>query len=100
PVNPLTVIRKAAGPALDTIADGLRDCAAALRDGSREEADATLAALRAGEASVVAFSNALPGAREAATLAPVRWRSRGPLTQYLDAAEHVDHALRNARVLA
>ena len=36
----------------------------------------------------------------AATLAPVRWRSRGPLAQYLDAAEHVDHALRNARVLA
>ena len=28
------------------------------------------------------------------------WRSRGPLTQYLDAAEHVDHALRNGRVLA
>src|SRR5207248_8021321 len=49
---------------------------------------------------VVAFGNALAGAQEAATLAPVRWRSRGPLAQYLDAAEHVDHALRNARVLA
>jgi len=100
PVNPLTTIRRAAGPALDVIADGLRDCAAALRHGSRDEADAALAALRAGEAKVVGFRNALSGAREAATLAPVRWRSRGPLAQYLDAAEHVDHALRNARVLA
>src|SRR5205814_682275 len=30
PVNPLTVIRRAAGPALDVIAQGLRDCADAL----------------------------------------------------------------------
>src|SRR5256714_4348071 len=94
PVNPLTTIRRAAGPALDVIADGLRDCAAALRHRSRDEADAALAALRTGEAKVVGFRNALSGAREAATLAPVRWRSRGPLAQYLDAAEHVDHALR------
>jgi uncharacterized membrane protein YgaE (UPF0421/DUF939 family) len=100
PVNPLTTIRRAAGPALDVIAEGLRDCAAALRHRSRDEADAALATLRTGEAKVVAFRNALSGAREAATLAPVRWRSRGPLAQYLDAAEHVDHALRNTRVLA
>src|SRR5438874_3587370 len=46
PVNPLTVIRRAAGPALDVIATGLRDCATALSDGSREEADAALARLR------------------------------------------------------
>ncbi|HET7343520.1 MAG TPA: hypothetical protein VFL90_18790, partial [Methylomirabilota bacterium] len=59
--------------------------------------EAALATLRAGEASVVAFRNALTGAREAAALAPVYWRSRGPLTQYLEAAEHIDHALRNGR---
>jgi len=100
PVNPLTAIRRSAGPALDVIAEGLRDCAAALRDGSREDADAALSRLRSGETAVVTFRNALAGAREAATLAPVYWRSRGPLAQYLDAAEHVDHALRNGRVLA
>ena len=100
PVNPLTVIRRAAGPALDVIAMGLRDCATALSDGSREEADAALARLRTGERSVAAFRDALAGAREAATLAPVFWRSRGPLAQYIDAAVHIDHALRNGRVLA
>src|SRR6266545_3644063 len=62
PVNPSAVIRRAAGPAMDLLADGLRGCAAAL--------------------------------------APVFWRSRGPLTQYLDAAEHIEHAARNGRVLA
>src|SRR5256886_6679190 len=100
PVNPLTVIRRAAGPALDVIAAGLRDCADALGERSREEADAALARLRTGERSVAAFRDALAGAREAATLAPGFWRSRGPLAQYIDAAVHIDHALRNGRVLA
>jgi uncharacterized membrane protein YgaE (UPF0421/DUF939 family) len=100
PVNPLTVIRRAAGPALDVIATGLRECADALAHGSREEADAVLARLRVGEKSVAAYRDALAGAREAATLAPVFWRSRGPLAQYIDAAADIDHALRNGRVLA
>jgi hypothetical protein len=100
PMNPLTVIRRAAGPALDVIATGLRDCATALTDSDRDEAQATLDRLRAGEAAVAAFRTALDGAREAATLAPVFWRSRGPLAGYLDAVVHIDHALRNGRVLA
>lgn len=100
PVNPLTVIRRAAGPAFDVIATGLRDCAAALAHGDRDGAQAALDRMRVGEARVAAFRDALAGAREAATLAPVFWRSRGPLALYLDAAVHVDHALRNGRVLA
>jgi uncharacterized membrane protein YgaE (UPF0421/DUF939 family) len=100
PVNPLTVIRRAAGPAFDVIATGLRDCAVALAHGDKDGAQAALDRMRVGEARVAAFRDALAGAREAATLAPVFWRSRGPLALYLDAAVHVDHALRNARVLA
>jgi uncharacterized membrane protein YgaE (UPF0421/DUF939 family) len=100
PVNPLTVIRRAAGPALDVVATGLRECADALADPDRAEAQEALTRLRAGDAKVTAFRDALAGAQEAATLAPVYWRRRAPLDQYLDAAVHVDHALRNARVLA
>jgi len=48
---------------------------------------------------MTAFRDALADARETATLAPVRWRARVPLAQYVDAAPHLDHALRNARVL-
>jgi uncharacterized membrane protein YccC len=99
PVNPLTVIRKAAGPAFRVIVDGLHSAADALERGDREGAEAALAGLRTGEASVVAFRQALGNAREIATLAPVRWRSRVPLAQYVDAAPHVDHSVRNARVL-
>jgi len=100
PVNPLTVIRRAAGPALDTIATGLRDCATALAGHDLDGAQAVLERLRNSEPKVTAFREALAGAREVATLTPVYWRSRGPLTLYLDAAVHVEHALRNGRVLA
>jgi len=99
PLNPLTHIRRAAGPALDVIARGLRDCATALEMASREAAEAALTRLRE-DRSIAAFRDALSGARETAALAPVRWRSRGPLNQYLDSAEHLDHAVRNCRVLA
>jgi uncharacterized membrane protein YgaE (UPF0421/DUF939 family) len=99
-VNPLTVIRRAAGPTFEQLRDGLRACASALVSGSLDDAQAALTALRATEASIAAFRDALSNARETATLAPVRWRARVPLAQYVDAEPHLDHAVRNARVLA
>jgi predicted membrane chloride channel (bestrophin family) len=33
-------------------------------------------------------------------VAPLRWRSRGALSRYVEAAEHLERALGNARVLA
>src|SRR5213082_1118743 len=67
PVNPLTVIRRAAGPALDVVVAGLHDCALALSDRDRDEAQAALERLRAGESRVTAFRDALAGAQETAT---------------------------------
>jgi hypothetical protein len=99
-VNPLTRIRRAAGPAVECLTTGLRACAAALEAGSLDDAHAALDALRRSEASIGGFRDALSDARETATLAPVRWRARVPLAQYVDAEPHLDHALRNARVLA
>jgi uncharacterized membrane protein YgaE (UPF0421/DUF939 family) len=98
-VNPLTVIRKAADPPLGAVAEGLRRCADGLAAGDQEEVRAALADLRTAEGKMTAFRDALADARETATLAPVRWRARVPLAQYVDAAPHLDHALRNARVL-
>ncbi|GAA5177683.1 aromatic acid exporter family protein [Rugosimonospora acidiphila] len=99
-INPLTVMKRAAAPAFDCLAEGLRDCARALASGSLEQAQAALNALSDADSSITRFQDALADARETATLAPVRWRARVPLTEYVDAAPHIDHALRNARVLA
>src|SRR5436305_7132446 len=46
PVNPLTVIRRVAGAALDAIVAGLRDCAAALAERDQARAQAALDRLR------------------------------------------------------
>jgi hypothetical protein len=99
-VNPLTRIDRAAGPTFGCLSEGLRACAEALRTGSLDDAEEALNALRRSESSIAAFRDALADARETATLAPVRWRARVPLAQYVDAEPHLDHAMRNARVLA
>lgn len=99
PTNPLTLVRRATAPMLDLLANGLAETAAALSARDRAGAEQALARLRAGEADLRRFQEALTAARENAALAPIRWRVRAPLTQYVDAAEHVGHALRNTRVL-
>ncbi|HKE65602.1 MAG TPA: FUSC family protein [Micromonosporaceae bacterium] len=100
PVNPLTTVQKAVGPALDLLATQVTVCADALAEHDVERARAALDEMRAGETQLARFREALNIASETVSIAPTRWRSRAPLSQYLDAAVHIDRALRNARVLA
>jgi uncharacterized membrane protein YgaE (UPF0421/DUF939 family) len=100
PFNPLTRVQRAAGHALDLLADALRTTAQALRDGNPEQARQALATMRATEPDHAALHESLVMGRETAYLAPIRWRTRGALTRYVDAAVHVERATRNARVLA
>lgn len=99
-LNPLTLIRKAARPVFDDLVHGLRDCATALEHRRKGEARVAVAGLGGSEREMAGFRAALADARETAALAPVRWRTRAPLAQYLDAAGHLDDALGNALVLA
>jgi uncharacterized membrane protein YgaE (UPF0421/DUF939 family) len=99
PLNPLTVVGRAAGPALDVLADGLTETADALAARAGDQVEAVLARLRAAEGDLRTLQEAIEAASETAALAPVRWRTRGALNQYIDAAEHVARALRNSRVL-
>lgn len=99
PLNPLTVVGRAAGPALDVLAEGLTETADALAARDGDEVEAALARLRAAEGDLRTLQEAIEAASETAALAPVRWRTRGALSQYIDAAEHVARALRNSRVL-
>jgi hypothetical protein len=99
PLNPLTVIRRAADPALDVLADGLRDISEALAERDTERIEAVLVRLRAAETEFGAFAAAVTAAGENSALAPARWRSRGALVRYADSATHLTYALRNVRVL-
>lgn len=99
PLNPLTVVRRAADPALQALADGLHQVAAGLADRDPEAIDDALAKLRAAEGTFAAFSAAVIAARENVAFAPARWRARGTLAQYVEGADQVTYALRNVRVL-
>jgi uncharacterized membrane protein YgaE (UPF0421/DUF939 family) len=99
PTNPLTLVSRATDPVLRLLADGLADTAAALTDRDRGRAERALARLRAGEADLRRFQEALAAGREGATLAPIRWRARGALAQYVESADQIGYALRNTRVL-
>ncbi|MEU4239213.1 FUSC family protein [Actinoplanes sp. NPDC026619] len=99
PLNPLSVVKRAADPALRALAEGLREIGTAVAARDPEGADLALARLRAAETAFAAFSAAVTAARENVAFAPARWRSRGALAQYVDGASQVTYALRNVRVL-
>lgn len=99
PLNPLTVVGRAANPVLTALANGLTDTAKALSEKDLPQANGALNRLRDAEAQLRGFNDALTAGREIVTVAPMRWRKRGALTQYVDSYNHVARALRNSRVL-
>ncbi|MEV4345604.1 FUSC family protein [Actinoplanes sp. NPDC049596] len=100
PLNPLSVVRRAADPALQALADGLHRVAAGLSERDRDEVRDALAGLRAAEGTFAAFSAAVAAARENVAFAPARWRNRGALALYVDGADQITYMLRNIRVLS
>jgi uncharacterized membrane protein YgaE (UPF0421/DUF939 family) len=99
PLNPLTTVQRAARPALDLLSSELSGAADALATRDIELARTTLVRLRGTDPRLNGLRDSINVATETASLAPVRWRSRAPLALYVDAAVHIDRAVRNARVL-
>ncbi|MEV1285895.1 FUSC family protein [Micromonospora sp. NPDC049679] len=99
PLNPLTVVRRAANPALDLLSHGLTETAEAVEGRDPDRAREALDRMRDAERRLAAFQDAIQAANETATLAPARWRARGTLSQYVESAEYLGRALRNTRVL-
>ncbi|WP_067509008.1 aromatic acid exporter family protein [Actinoplanes sp. TFC3] len=100
PLNPLTVVRRAADPALQEMAEDLRAVGAGMAAKDADSVRTALERLREGEANFAAFAQAASAASENIAFAPARWRSRGALSQYVEGAPHLTYALRNVRVLA
>ncbi|MFI5932576.1 aromatic acid exporter family protein [Actinoplanes sp. NPDC051494] len=99
PLNPLTVVRRAADPALAAMTEGLHAVATGMRSDDNDRVRAALEQLRTAEGAFTAFAAAVTAASENIAFAPARWRSRGALAQYVEGAPHLTHALRNVRVL-
>jgi uncharacterized membrane protein YgaE (UPF0421/DUF939 family) len=100
PANPVEMVRRAGRPVLDELAAALEDIADALERRDEELAEQALVRARGIDELSAQFNEAVEVSRETTRYAPPRRRSRGVVETYADAAEHVDLAVRNTRVLA
>ncbi|GAA0388830.1 aromatic acid exporter family protein [Microbispora corallina] len=100
PPDPLALARQHAAAIFDALAGALEATAEAIESSDPAHAADALESVRGSQGSVEAFQQALETGREVAAISPLRWRRRRSLDRYLSAGTPLDHALRNARVLA
>jgi uncharacterized membrane protein YgaE (UPF0421/DUF939 family) len=100
PANPVAAVSRKAGPACTVLVDGLVQTAHAMATRNATEADEALTRINEAGSAVTQFRDTLPESRETARVAPLRWRARGVLGRYIDAAEYLERALSNVRVLS
>ena len=92
--------RQAAQPVLEDLATVLRDVAAALIGGDLELAQGALSEARRVDLPVARLREELDGGYQIARYAPPRMRHLDRLGYYTVAADQLDLAVRNTRVLA
>jgi uncharacterized membrane protein YgaE (UPF0421/DUF939 family) len=100
PVRPQAMIRRSAWPVLDELSATLEDVAGALESRDLARAEAALARARALDEKIEAFEQAVGVARETTRFAPQRRRARPYVETWVGAANQLDLAVRNVRVLA
>lgn len=99
PVNPARRIMGSARSVLAELAESMRETSAALETGDEGKAQGALLKVRRTDEQVDGLRESLAAARETARLSPVRRRSLARLDAYLTAAEQLDLAVPNTRVL-
>ncbi|GAA3539275.1 aromatic acid exporter family protein [Nonomuraea rosea] len=100
PASPSALATRHATGIFGALADALRRIAEAIERSDSALAGEALAEARTSQASVEEFKQALATSREIATLSPLHRHRRARLEGYEKASVPLDHALRNARVLA
>ena len=100
PSNPSLRARLATQPVLEDLATALRDSSAALIGGDLDLAEQALSEARCVDAPVARLREELDGGYQIARFAPPRRGHLGPLAHYATAADQLDLAVRDTRVLA
>jgi hypothetical protein len=100
PRNPRSAVGRTSGPLFAELATVLDLIAAALAAHDLAAAERTLERARTMSDLSMHFRQALDLAQETVRLAPTYWHSRRRIDRYLEAATHIDSAVRSVRVLA
>ncbi len=100
PSNPRHIVERAAHPIFDDLVSALEETAAALRECDLGRAERALQKAREMDGRMGAFREALDAGYDTVKLSPPRRRALGQLGLYATAADQLDLAVRNVRVLA
>ncbi|MFE9689544.1 FUSC family protein [Micromonospora sp. NPDC005806] len=100
PVDPLRVLDRAVEPVVGNLTTQLDAVARALATRDADAAVRVLDALRGLDADVARLNDAISGADEVVTIAPVRWRRRAQYHRYARAVEHLERLILYARSVA
>jgi hypothetical protein len=100
PSDPRHIVERAAHPIFDDLVGALEETAAALRDCDLARAECALQKAREMDGRMGAFREALDAGYDTVRLSPPRRRALGQLGLYATAADQLDLAVRNVRVLA
>jgi hypothetical protein len=100
PSDPKHIVERAAHPIFDDLVGALEETAAALRECDLGRAERALQKAREMDGRMGAFREALDAGYDTVRLSPPRRRALGQLGLYATAADQLDLAVRNVRVLA
>jgi len=100
PANPVGRVEKDVTAVLSQLAGLLERLAESLRLHDPGQAWTALQEARSLQPQIESLSETLTTAMEVSRVSPLRWRQRGHLSLYAATWRHIDHAVRDARVLA
>ncbi|MEV4655067.1 FUSC family protein [Micromonospora sp. NPDC049301] len=100
PVNPMRVLDRAAAPIFAVLCEQLDELAQALRGRDADRTMRVLERLRGTEGDLSRLHEALSGAEEVVTIAPVRWHRRQQYHEYARGAAHLERLLLDSRAIA
>lgn len=100
PRDPIKMMQRAAQPIVKDLSSALELTAGSLRDGDVQGARRALALARDLDADLAGFYDAVALARETFVMRRPGRRTRERLPLYAEAAQQMDYAVRNTRVLA
>ncbi|MFE6920267.1 aromatic acid exporter family protein [Nocardia sp. NPDC057663] len=99
PLHPVRRAREHAADVLSVMSKSMITCADGLLEQDSAKVHDALTAVRATQGQIDALRSALEGGREVSRISPLYWNSRKRLARIRSAADPLDNAVRNTRVL-
>ncbi|MFF0608934.1 aromatic acid exporter family protein [Nocardia tengchongensis] len=99
PLHPVRRAREQAAGILEVMGAALTECADGLLEQDAAKVKQALESVRGTQGAIDSLRNTLEGSQEIIRISPLYWNSRARLSRLRDAADPLDNAVRNTRVL-